>query len=66
MKIKSDTQVSEIIMSHEKRIGNFEILFWGYLAFKCLQSFLRVVAEKCNNVLIMVDRFSKEEKEREK
>lgn len=49
MKITPDIQVTDVIKSHEKRIGTLELAALGFLAWKLLRIGLKIVAEKLHN-----------------
>lgn len=49
MKITPDTQVTEVIKSHEKRIGILELAALGFLAWKFIKAGLRIIAEQLHN-----------------
>lgn len=51
MKIEKDLQVTDIIGSHEKRIGTLELVLQGFLTALCLKGALKIILDKLHNRL---------------
>lgn len=51
MKIQKDMKVTDIIGSHEKRIGTLELVLQGFLTVLCLKGVLRILLDKLHNLL---------------
>lgn len=49
MRIKPDTQVTDIFMNHEKRIGTLELALLTFLIAELFKQILHVLVDKINN-----------------
>ncbi len=52
MKIQKDMKVTDILGSHEKRIGTLELVLQGFLTVLCLKGVLRIILDKLHNLLL--------------
>lgn len=52
MKIENDTRATDILGSHEKRIGTLELVLQGFLTVLCLKGVLRIFLDKLHNLLL--------------
>lgn len=52
MKIENDTRATDILSSHEKRIGTLELIFQGFLTVLCLKGVLQILLDKLHNLLL--------------
>ncbi len=52
MKIENDTRATDILGSHEKRIGTLELVLQGFLTVLCLKGVLRIILDKLHNLLL--------------
>ena len=52
MKIQKDMKVTDILGSHEKRIGTLELVLQGFLTILCLKGVLRILLDKLHNLLL--------------
>ena len=50
VKITPSVEVTEVIKSHEKRIGTLELVALGFLIWKIAKIGLRIIAEKLHNI----------------
>lgn len=51
MKIENNTRATDILGSHEKRIGTLELVLQGFLTILCLKGVLRILLDKLHNLL---------------